>query len=85
MSIEKISTPLADQTRLNHQSEANNIGSAAHDGSRASFRGGLAEVVSLHRNGKRIGGSLPTALGGRIPQHPVFVPAGQKLTSSERR
>jgi len=65
---------------------------AVSDGVLTTSRSGMAEVISLTNfkdtkdsGGKRVSGSLPTALCGRIPQHPIFVPAGQRPTSSSSR
>ena len=87
MLIEQRDVSITDQTPVQYQAGNVKGSTANHDGSRLSFRSGKSQVISSngftdikHHNGKRVGGTAPTAVGGRIPQQPVFVPAGKILT-----
>jgi len=92
MLSNKFSDSVTDQShsrlRLGHTDKH----TAIRDGFLTTSRSGEAAIVSFDafaiektRSGKRVRGSLPRALGGRIPQQPVFVPAGQKAIPSPAR
>ncbi len=87
MSNDKLHDSTSDPSDSHHQ--PGNLGNSTEGSdftlsvSESAMANDLNKLPDTKRRGdRRVGGFLPTALGGRIPQHPVFVPAGQKLTSS---
>jgi len=92
MSNDKLHDFVSDQAHSHHQPGNVERSTEGSDGTLTVSRSAMAKVLSFdkftdtkRRGGKRAGGLLPTALGGRVPQHPVFVPAGHSLTSSSSR
>ena len=92
MSNDKLHDFAIEQSPSHHLPERTCKHPANRDGLRTSSRADMAADVSFtqlthvkSRGGKRLAGSCPTALGGQIPQHPVFVPAGQKPPPSPSR
>ena len=86
---DKFSDSVTNQAHSGRQLGRVEKRTAIRDGFLATSRTGVAAIVvsdaftiEKDRSGKRVRKSLPTALGGRIPQQPVFVPAVQKLTPS---
>ena len=86
---DKFSDSVTNQSHSGRQLGRVEKRTAIRDGFLATSRTGVAAIVvsdaftiEKDRSGKRVRESLPTALGGRIPQQPVFVPAVQKLTPS---
>jgi hypothetical protein len=89
MLSDKFSDSVTNQSHSGHQLGRAEKRTAIRDGFLAPSRTGVAAIVVFDaftiekaRSGKRVRESLPTALGGRIPQQPVFVPAVQKPTPS---
>ena len=89
MSNDKLYDSGTEQTPPHHRPEHTDRYSATRDGFLTTSWNVVAAGVTLkesqRRSGKRPAGSCPTALGGQIPQHPVFVPARQKPTPSPSR
>ena len=86
---DKFSDSVTNQSHSGRQLGRVEKRTAIRDGFLATSRTDVAPVVVFDafavekpRSGKRVRESLPTALGGRIPQQPVFVPAVQKPTPS---
>jgi hypothetical protein len=82
----------AAPSRSHYQADNMQRSTAVRDGALAVPRNARAEDLSVEnhtetslRNYRKGVASCPRALGGRIPQHPIFVPAGQKPTSSSSR
>ena len=92
MLSNKFSDFVTNQSHSGHQLGRVGKPTAIRDGFLATSRTDVAAIVVFDaltiekpRCGKRVRRSLPTALGGRIPQQPVFVPAAQKPTPSPAR
>jgi len=84
MSNDKYSGSVTEQPHFRQQLGRTKKHDAIRDGSSTCSRPGDAAVVPFYafdiegpRRGKRVRGPLPTALCGRIPQQPIFVPAGK--------